>query len=165
MEAVSRLPELSFRTPGFTTMQFHFQSFCKNGSSTAAPSRMKRVRGQSYGYRCRFPSVVTSCHRNGCLSKVFHPNETPKDFKGWIFFPSAQPAKELLAKRVAGDGLEWVLPFFWPAPALLTSGLPRVIGLPVQLSAAGPLLIFRAAFYRSPDISKVIIKVIRCNFF
>lgn len=43
MEAVSRLPELSFRTPGFTTMQFHFQSFCKNGSSTAAPSRMKRV--------------------------------------------------------------------------------------------------------------------------
>lgn len=112
MGAVSRLPELSFRTPGFTTMQFHFQSFCKNGSSTAAPSRMKRVGGQSYGYRCRFPSVVTSCHRNGCLSKVFHSNETPKDFKGWIFFPSAQPTKELLAKRVAGDGLEWVLPFF-----------------------------------------------------
>ena len=101
MEAVSRLPELSFRSPGFTNMQFQSQLFCKTWFSTAASSRTKRVGVQSYGYRCQYPPVVTSCHRNGCLSKVFHPAETPKDFVGWIFLPSAQPSKELLAKRVA----------------------------------------------------------------
>lgn len=144
-------------------MQFCFQSFCKDGHSIAASSRTKRVGVQSYGNRFRSPPVVTSCHRNDCLSKVFHPNKIPKDFKAGSSSLLLNLPKNSL-RSVAGDGLEWVLPFFWPAPALPISGFPRSIGLPAHLSAAGPLLIFRAAFYRSPDISKLIIKTIRVKF-
>jgi hypothetical protein len=72
-----------------------------------------------------------------------------------LFPLKTQPSKEHLSVA-GGDGYLWCYPLLAGSGSLDKQAFTRSIGLLAQLSAAGLLLIVRAAFYRSPDDTNVV---------
>ena len=115
--------------------------------------------GNSYGVHCCSPSKI-KCFG---LAPYFISGKFSEAETSWLSFRrQAQPSKEHLA--VAGVCRLPLVSLRWPASALLITGFPRWIRSSFQLSRDSRIIIFGAAFYRSPDTSKLIQKTMRVKY-